>query len=51
MTAMTIPFRKLKAQWMKNPAFRAEYKALLDELPKKKVVGQNPTKKTSLNAR
>ncbi|MBM3581732.1 MAG: transcriptional regulator, partial [Alphaproteobacteria bacterium] len=28
---MTIPFRKLKAQWMKDPAFRAEYTALAPE--------------------
>ena len=31
MTAMAIPFRKLKAQWMKDSAYRAEYKALAPE--------------------
>jgi hypothetical protein len=25
---MTIPFKKLKAEWMKDPAFRAEYDKL-----------------------
>lgn len=27
----TLPFHKLKARWMKDPAFRAEYKALAPE--------------------
>ena len=28
---MTIPFKKLKDQWMKDPAFRAEYDRLKPE--------------------
>jgi ribosome-binding protein aMBF1 (putative translation factor) len=28
---MNIPFKKLKAAWMKDPAFRAEYVALKPE--------------------
>jgi ribosome-binding protein aMBF1 (putative translation factor) len=28
---MTIPFGKLKAEWMKDPAFRAEYEKLKPE--------------------
>ena len=28
---MTIPFRKLKDEWMKDPAFRAEYERLKPE--------------------
>jgi ribosome-binding protein aMBF1 (putative translation factor) len=28
---MTIPFKKLKAAWMKDPAFRAEYDSLKPE--------------------
>lgn len=28
---MTIPFKKLKAEWMKDPAFRAEYDKLKPE--------------------
>jgi DNA-binding XRE family transcriptional regulator len=28
---MTIPFKKLKDAWMKDPAFRAEYDALAPE--------------------
>jgi ribosome-binding protein aMBF1 (putative translation factor) len=26
---MTIPFKKLKDEWMKEPAFRAEYESLV----------------------
>jgi DNA-binding XRE family transcriptional regulator len=28
---MTVPFKKLKDAWMKDPAFRAEYDALAPE--------------------
>jgi ribosome-binding protein aMBF1 (putative translation factor) len=28
---MRIPFRKLKSEWMKDPAFRAEYERLKPE--------------------
>ena len=28
---MTIPFKKLKDEWMKDPAFRAEYEKLKPE--------------------
>lgn len=28
---MTIPFKKVKAEWMKDPAFRAEYDRLKPE--------------------
>jgi ribosome-binding protein aMBF1 (putative translation factor) len=28
---MTIPFRKLRNEWMKDPKFRAEYKRLAPE--------------------
>jgi ribosome-binding protein aMBF1 (putative translation factor) len=28
---MTIPFKKLKDEWMKDPAFRAEYERLKPE--------------------
>jgi predicted transcriptional regulator len=28
---VTIPFKKLKAEWMKDPAFRAEYDKLKPE--------------------
>ena len=36
--AMTIPFRKLKAQWLKDPAFRAEYEALAPEFALARVL-------------
>ena len=28
---MTIPFKKLKNEWLKDPAFRAEYERLKPE--------------------
>lgn len=28
---MTIPFKKLKDEWMKSPSFRAEYERLKPE--------------------
>jgi hypothetical protein len=53
---MTIPFKNLKAVWMKDPAFRAEYERLKPDFARAlrkaaggRAAGKSPRRNPSVN--